>query len=353
MTQHLIILCMATSIAAFSGLMGCSSKGAANAANAASAARAVQVTRVQLAVLDNSLRAVGLLTPKDEARLAFKMGGVIETIKVEEGQSVKAGQVLAVLKQTEIGASVAQARESTAKAQRDLDRGKALLADGVTTDEQVQDLTTAYKVASAAQSGMEFNAAHTRIVASADGVVLRKLAEANEVVQAGQTVLVLGGASRGWIVKVGLADRDAVRTHLGDVARVEFDAWPAQVFVGRVSNISSAADSGTGTFTIEVKVDAGGAHFVQGLVAKVALTPQGLAQVNVIPVQALLEANDKEAGVFVLDESSHEVHRVSVQIGRMNQGRIEVLSGLATGAQVVTDGAAFLENGEKVQVAAK
>ena len=156
----------------------------------------------------------------------------------------------------------------------------------------------------------------------------------------------------GWC-RIGLADRDAVRTHLGDAARVEFDAWPGRVFAGRVSNISSAADSGTGTFTVEVQIDAGGARFVQGLVAKVALTPQGTSQVQVIPVQALLEANDKEAGVFVLDEAAQEVHRVSIQIGRMNAGQIEVLNGLTAGAQVVTDGAAFLENGEKVRVVAK
>jgi RND family efflux transporter MFP subunit len=350
MTQHILIIWMATAVATFSGLVGCSSKGAASAV---AAARAVHVTRVQMAILDNTLRAVGLLTPKDEARLSFKMGGVIEFIRVEEGQTVKAGQLLAVLKQTEVGASLEQARQTTAKAHRDLDRGKALLADGVTTEEQVQDLTTAFQMASAAQSGTEFNAAHARIVASVDGVVLRKLAEANEVVQPGQTVLVLGGANRGWVVRIGLADRDAVRTHLGDVARIEFDAWPGRVFAGRVSNISSAADSGTGTFTVEVQIESGGARFVQGLVAKVALTPQGTGQVQVIPVQALLEANDSEAGVFVLDEAAQEVHRVSIQIGRMSAGQIEVLNGLSAGAQVVTDGAAFLENGERVRVVAK
>jgi len=348
MTQHIMIIWMATAVATFSGLVGCSSKGAASAI---AAARAVQVTRVQMAVLDNTLRAVGLLTPKDEARLSFKVGGVVEFIRVEEGQTVKAGQLLAVLKQTEISASLEQARQATAKAH--LERGKALLADGVTTEEQVQDLTTSFDMASAAQSGTEFNAAHARIVASVDGVVLRKLAEANEVVQPGQTVLVLGGANRGWVVRIGLADRDAVRMRLGDTARIEFDAWPGRTFAGRVSNISSAADSGTGTFTVEVQIDAGGARFVQGLVAKVALTPQGAGQVQVIPVQALLEANDKEAGVFVLDEAAQEVHRVSIQIGRMSAGRIEVLNGLSAGAQVVTDGAAFLENGEKVRVVAQ
>jgi len=281
------------------------------------------------------------------------VGGLIESIKVEEGQSVKTGQVLAVLKQTEISASVEQARQTSAKAKRDLDRGKALLADGVTTEEAVQDLTTAFNVASAAQSGTEFNAEHTRIQASVDGVVLRKMAEANEVVQAGQTVLILGGANRGWVVRIGLADRDVVRTRLGDVARVEFDAWPGQKFVGRVSNIASAADAATGTFTVEVQLEAGGARFVQGLVAKVALSPQSSGKVKVIPVQALVEANDKEAGVFVLDRSRQAVHRISIQIGRMNGGQIEVLDGLPAGAEVVTDGAAFLENGEAVRVVAR
>jgi RND family efflux transporter MFP subunit len=346
--QHWISLAILA--AAGPGLGACSGRGAANTVDPA---RAVHVTRVQMATLDNTLRVVGLLTPKDEERLSFKAGGLIETIKVEEGQAVKTGQVLALLKQTEIGASVEQARQAAAKAQRDLTRAKALLADGVTTEEQVQDLTTAFDVATAALSGTEFNAAHTRIVAPADGVVLRKLAEANEVVQAGQIVLVLGGARRGWVVRVGLADRDAVRVHLGDTARIEFDAWPGQSFAGRVSNIASAADTGTGTFTVEVQLDPGGARFAQGLVAKVALRPQGAGEVMVIPVQAVVEANDKEAGVFVLDEAQQIVHRVSIQIGRMNGSRIEVLSGVAVGAPVVTDGAAFLENGEKVRVLAQ
>jgi membrane fusion protein, multidrug efflux system len=293
---------------------------------------------------------VGLLTPKDEARLSFKVSGLVESIQVEEGQTVKAGQVLAVLKPAEIMSSLEQARQATAKARRDLDRGRALLADGVATEEQVQDLTTAFKVAGAAQSGAEFNASHARIVASVDGVVLRKLAEPNELVQAGQTVVVLGGANRGWIVRVGLADRDVVRIRVGDSSRIEFDAWPGRTFSGRVGNIASAADAGTGTFTVELQLDAGGARFAQGLVAKVALSPEVTASGKVIPVQALLEANDKEAGVFVVDPAARTVRRVNIGIGRMSQGQIEVTEGLERGALVVTDGAAFLENGESVRV---
>jgi len=332
------------------GVVGCSRHAGESVAPPP---RTVQVVPVEEAPLDTTLRTVGLLTPKDEERLSFKVNGFIESIPVEEGESVKAGQVLAVLKRTEIDSSLDQAREAAAKAQRDLDRGKALLADEVATQEQVQDLTTALRVARAAESSAAFNSAHARIVASADGVVLRKLAEANEVVQAGQTVVVLGGAHRGWVVRVGLADRDVVQVHVGDSARIEFDAWPGKLFTGQVANIASAADPGTGTFTVELRLEAGGARFVQGLVAKVALSPQHTESGKVIPLQALLEANDTEAGVFVLDPGTHTVHRVNIQIGRISGGRIEVRNGLKTGDQVVTEGAAFLENGGTVRVAAR
>lgn len=350
MKQRHWILVVTAAILAVGLVVACSHKADGTAAPAP---RSVHVAVVTDTEIDNTLRAVGLLTPKDEARLSFKVGGLIESIHVEEGQSVRAGQVLAVLKPTEVNASLEQARQTSAKAQRDLDRGRALLADGVATDEQVQDLTTAFHVAKAAESTADFNATHARIAAAADGVVLRKLAEANELVQAGQTVVVLGGANRGWIVRAGLADRDVVRVRVGDVARIEFDAWPGRVFSGRISNIASAADAGTGTFTVELQLNPDGARFVQGLVAKIALRPQDSVSGMVIPVQALLEANDKEAGVFLLEPGTHRVHRVNIQLGRMSGGQIEVLSGLDPGAQVVTDGAAFLENGETVRIAAR
>ena len=257
-----------------------------------------------------------------------------------------------MLKQTEVAAGVEQARQAAAKAERDLARAQALYADGVATLEQVQDLSTAASVAAAARRGAEFNAAYARIVAPAAGVVLRTLAEANELVQAGQPVLGLGGAGRGWIVRVGLADRDAVRVRAGDPARVAFDAWPERGVAGRIRNVASSADPATGTFAIEVQVEPAEARFVQGLVAKVALSPATSRTATVVPLEALVEANGNEASVFVLDPARRVVRRVTIRIGRLSGGEVEVLDGLATGAEVVVDGAAFLENGEAVRIAA-
>ena len=332
-------------------LGGCSHRSNAQQ-EAANTPRPVRVAAVTTAPLNDAVRAVGLLGPKDEAKLAFKLGGVIEAIHVEEGAAVKSGQVLGFLRQTEIAASVEQARQAASKAERDLNRGKALFADGVATEEQVQDLSTAHEMARAGLRAAEFNSSYARIVAPADGVVLRKLAQPNELVQAGQPVLVVGGGSRGWVVRLGLADRDRVRFQLGDVARVDFDAFPAQSFAGRISNLASSADPATGTFTVEVQVEPGAARFVQGLVARVSLSPHSGAMGRVVPVSALIEANGNEASVFVFDPKKSVVHRVAIRLGQLHDREVEVLEGLAAGAEVVIDGAAYLANGESVRLVA-
>ncbi len=317
------------------------------------AARPVHVAPVGIDTLADSVHAVGVLTPKSEVRLSFKVGGVIDVLRAEEGAHVHTGQLLAVLKQAEIGAAVEQARQGAIKAARDMARVKSLQADGVATMEQLEDATTAAAVSAAALQAAEFNARYTRILAPGDGVVLRKLAEVGEMVQSGQPIVVVGGAQRGWIVRIALADRDVVRVHHGDPARVSFDAWPGRLFAGKVANISSSADPATGTFVVEVAVTPSEAGFVQGLIAKVTLNPSTGAATAVVPVQALVEASDNEASVFVLAADGRTVRRLSIRIGRMSDGAVEVLGGLAPGALLVIDGSAFLEDGQVVRVATR
>jgi multidrug efflux pump subunit AcrA (membrane-fusion protein) len=91
----------------------------------------------------------------------------------------------------------------------------------------------------------------------------------------------------------------------------------------------------------------------QGLVAKVALKLTGGEQVQAIPVQALLEANDREAGVFVLNADGKSVRRVTIEIGGMSNGMVSVRGGLPSDAQVIVEGAAFLESGDAVRVASR
>jgi len=321
-----------------------------------SRAAPVRTAPAESAAITDAVRAVGILAPRDELRLSFKVGGVIETMAVEAGDKVRAGQTLAVLKRTEVEAAVAQASEGVDKARRDLERARQLRADEVATQEQVEDLTTAYNVARSSLQAAEFNARFARIDAPADGVVLQRLARASELVQGGQPVLVFGATSEGWVVRVALADRDAVRVNLGDVATLEFDAFPGRRFDGRVTRIGSSADPFTGTFDVEVDVSPGGARFARGLVAKVTIALPGAAGERsasiVVPVTALVEASGSVGTIYVLDADAGVARRREVTVGPIVGERVVVITGLAPGEQVVTDGAAWLTDGRAVRVVA-
>jgi RND family efflux transporter MFP subunit len=271
------------SIAAFLALAlaGC---GNGTESAPAKAAAPVRVAAVEQASAAESLRAIGVLAPADEVRLAFKTGGVIQSLAVEQGAEIREGQLLATLAQDEVAAAVAQARAVAEQAARDLERGRALLADEVATREQVETLSTANEVARAQLRSALFNARHARIEAPADGVVLRKLAEPDEQVASGQPVLVVGNTSGGWIVRASLADRDVVRVRAGDAAEVALDAYPGRRFAARVVEIAAAADPRTGTYEMKVSVDPAGARFVQGLVAKVTVADPEAGSVAVVPV---------------------------------------------------------------------
>ena len=353
-THHNISLIL-TAVAALSlsaVLAGCSQSGAHTAPPAADA-RTVRVVQVQEAVLGKPIRAVGVLEPKDKLTLGFKVGGVVARVAVEEGDTVRRGAVLAELDRTEIEATVARAVQAEAKAARDRERTRALYADDVATLEQLEDSTTALEVARADLSTARFNARYARIEAPADGFVVRRSADPSELVAAGQPVLVLGSLANGWQVRAAVADRDVVRLAIGDRAQVTFDAFPGREFAARVVRLAAASDAATGTYDVELAVEPGNASFVQGLVAKVDLAPSAARTSQLtVPVEALLEADGAHATVFVLNGTgaTHAARR-RIELGQLSGDRAEVRDGLASGEQVITEGASWIADGESVSVA--
>lgn len=333
------------------GACGTGEQPVTTAAVQPAAVRTVPAASVQVAA---HTRAVGVLAPRDEIRLSFKVGGVVDSVSVESGDIVRKGQVLAELKRAEVDASVAQAAEGAEKSRRDLERARQLRLDEVATEEQVQDLTTAYNVARSHLDAARFNARFARIEAPADGIVFERMAEAGELVEPGKSVFVLGSTSSGWVVRAGVSDRDVVRLEKGAAAEVTFDAFPGRVFAGKVTRIGAAADRITGTFEVEIEVQPDGARFARGLVAKVTLPLAALPDVadsaTVVPVSALVEADGNRATVYVLDRTQNLARRKEVSLGPLLGEQVVITAGLVSGDVVITDGAAWLTDGRAVRV---
>jgi membrane fusion protein, multidrug efflux system len=296
------------------------------------------------------IRTTGVVATKDEMRLSFKVGGVIKSIHVQQGEEVRQGQRLAEIELTEVNAQVEQARQLAEKAQRDLERGERLYADQVISLEQLQDLRTQAALQAAQLKSVQFNRGYAVITALRDAVVLRKHAEERELVPAGQAVLTIGARDSGYVVRAALADREIVQLQIGDTAEVRMDAYPGKTLAGTLVEIGSAAEQGTGLFPVEVQIDAAAVQLASGLVAKLSLVPHRARtdQLTYVPIGAVVEGDGNRASVFVVE--GERARRRDVNVAFIHDDSVALVDGLAAGESVVTDGALYLEENELIEI---
>jgi membrane fusion protein, multidrug efflux system len=360
-SQRALAVAMLASAALTLLLTGCKSPEA-DAQPAAAQEAVLPVVVTNLSDSPASARVVtatGTLGGKEEVQLAFKIGGIVEQVHVDAGQRVRAGQVLATLRPTEIAAQVRTASEGRAKAQRDLDRARQLYGDSVATLQQLQDATTALTIAQQQERIARFNADFAAVRAASDGVVLQRLAEPGQVIEPGRPVLAVRSAARGMVVRAGVADRLAVQVTEGDTATVVFDAMAGQAFRGRVTRRAAAATQGTGSYQLEITLGRDAAALPSGLVGTVTVWLRSTARASAspgitVPTDALVDADADSGAVFVLADDARTVRRVPVRLGdiatTLAEGTVPVRDGLTGAERVVTAGTSRLVNGSRVRV---
>jgi RND family efflux transporter MFP subunit len=315
----------------------------------------VEVQPVSRKSLSEPIIASGVLTSKSEMKLAFKTGGMIRRMYVQEGQSVREGQLLAELDLSEIDAQVRQAKLGLEKSERDLERVKKLYADEAATLTNVQDATTGFDVAKQSVQVAEFNQKLSRIYAPTSGRILRKISEQGELITPFAPAFVLGTGESAYIVNVGLADRDVVKVKIGDVATVYLDAYPNEAFQARITQIAQTVNPATGTFEAELQIQPNGkkgirAAFRSGFVAKAEISTGKAPSILAVPIEALVEADKNTAFVYSYNVKSQSVSKIPVSIGSISGCSVAIISGISEGTQIVTKGANFLSDKSKVKV---
>ena len=311
----------------------------------------VRLAAVQSVERAEPIVASGLVSSAEEARLSFKVGGIINKLYVDEGQSVRKGQLLATLNLTEIDAQVTQAQLAQEKSERDLGRVKKLFADTAATLEQLQNATTGSNVAKQNLTIAQFNQGYAQIRASVDGTVTRKLVNEGEFIAPGGGVYLISGNRRSdWVVRVGISDKDWARLKLGDRASIRLDAYPDRTFLGTIRELAQAADPVNKLYEIEIKIDPNGVKLAPGLFAKATLTPTQRRAYVMVPIEAIVEGNGKDGFVYVLEADRKHVRKQPIQIGYISGEKVLLTGGLTTVSQVITSGSAYLTEGSEVNV---
>ncbi|MBV1879849.1 MAG: efflux RND transporter periplasmic adaptor subunit [Pseudomonadales bacterium] len=339
---YIILICTLILLLNLSAATAVSESSDPEATQAAASARPTNAkqTKVVLEKIDRQIRSIpilasGRLHNKTEYRLGFKTGGLIQEILVEEGQQISRGQLLATLDLKEISALVAQAEAAKARAYRDVQRAKKLKIRGVMPEQLLQDAETELSVRQADLDMARFNQKYSQIRAPADGYILLKKAEPNELVAEAQTVLTMAADATGWVLRIGLADQDIVRVALGDKAKITLDAFPNQQLNGEISEISRAVNRRSGIFEIEILLQPVNIPLYAGFIATAELSPAGDQSFAYIPIETLVNSSKGKGEVYVYEPTKGTAKRIKIDIAFLHGSEVVVSAGLNSYQNVI------------------
>ncbi len=329
-------------------LGACGGKSKTEAPAAPTPVEAVRVTAPDAA---GAVEGAGTLERRREMALSFRIPGVLTAMKVEAGDSVRAGQLIAAIDPAGVDARQQQTAADLDRARRDVERDRVLFDKGYVSKQRIDDRQSALKAAQAAYDAARFDRRWASLVSPASGVVLERRAQAGEVVAAGQVVARVADLSSPLVLRLPLAARDANRVRVGDAAEVTVRDLGGQPVTARVTRVGEAADTRTGAILVEVELANPPAALRSGQVAHARLNvraaPGQASAYARIPAEAVLEANGQRAFVFRFDGG--KARRAPVGFGGFD-GDDALVSGLPSGAQVITAGAGFVSDGEAVRV---
>lgn len=322
--------------------------------------RPVQVQVVRIEPLTQPRILVGTLRARVEGDHGFRVAGKIATRKVQAGDRVKAGMVLASLDETDFRLSREQAeaelgaaRSSARQAELERDRIAELRRKGWSTDQITERQKAAYDEAAGRvkradrQVELATNAqSYADIKADADGTVIGVYAEAGQVVAAGQPIFrIARDGDRE--AQVAIPEQDLL---LARQARAEVSLWSDAKTAHKATlrELSPNADPATRTFQARYTVEGLAADAPLGMTVTLSLTGAGATQGARIPLSAVLnEGNGSE--VFVIEKTSGVLARKSVKVLSYDTRQAVIGEGLADGDLVVTLGIHTLRAGQKVR----
>lgn len=373
----------------------------------------VQAATVQQAPIAQVITADAVLTPLAQAAISPKITAPVRKFYVQRGAKVKKGQLLATLENQDLSAAVAENKggydsaEATyqtttqaqvpedyqkaeldfvqAKANLDLNRQiansrKQLFQQGAISGHDLDTANAALVQAQAAYDtankhfeemkkvgrnaalqsahgqlesargkylGAEAQLQYSEIRSPIAGVVTDRPLFAGETAAAGAPLITVMDLSA-LIAKVHLSETQAQLVHAGDKASVTLNGV-AEPVEGKVSLVSPAVDPGSTTVEIWVRVQNPKDKLRPGTPVQISLQGKTVPNALVVPKEALLTTSAGTHAVMVIGADSI-AHQKQVQTGIEQEGKVQIVSGVAAGQQVVTQGAYALDDGTKVKV---
>lgn len=306
----------------------------------------VTTEKVVSSTFNSGISVSGNIDANKTLRLGFMVAGKINYIAVNEGQTVKQGSLIASLDPVNYNIAKEMADLQVAQTDEEYNRLKIMYDRNSLSESDFAKIDFGLKQAKVQQKLHNENLSNTKLYAPISGVLLKRLAEPGEIVATGTPILVLSDISK---VKVNayIPEYQLNAIKIGQMGEVRIAAID-QKFLGKVIEVGAVADATTRAFTVKLEVNNPNLNIRPGMIAEVNFSDIEQKNILAIPATAILRTPDGQPYVYVAE--NQKAFKRNVSVGAVYAGKIEILSGLAVGDDLVIGGQQKLTNGSDILI---
>lgn len=275
----------------------------------------------------DAIYATGTVEPTVMLPIAPRTGARLVDLNVDEGSTVRKGDVLARLDDADLASTVdeleARARYARSQHARNEDLVRKGFVAKAETDRTSSELAAAEAAVRRARSQRDFMS----LTAPADGLIIKRDGERGQFIPAGQAVFFLSCCAP-LRVSAEVDEEDISRVHVGQKVVLRADALPSEVLDGKVKEITPKGDPVARSYRVRVEL-ATPERFKVGMTVDANLIVAERQNALLVPTTAV-----QKDTVWTVDEE-HRLRRHKVNVGVSGAGRTEILEGLPPDARVV------------------
>ncbi len=359
----LLLAGVVTYIACSQGNADSAGNDAAAPAPAAPATADVRVVRADERDIPTIIRATGSFAADESSEVTPQVSGQVIETPVDVGAFVQPGQVLvrldprdATLRLQQAQASLQQAEAEAGRAKVEADRNAKLVQSGDISRSSYDRLTAQVAVAEAgvAQARAQVASVQKAVddttirVPFAGHISERSVAAGEWVTTASKVATVV--RIQPIKLKLQVPEADAARMKPGMPVQAQVSAHPDRTFEGKVSALNVAIDPSSRAMTVEARFPNRDSRLTPGMFGTAEVRLSATEHAMFVPHTSVIRTADGESSAIYVVDAGKARMRI-VQTGEAKDGAIRILSGLDSGAQVVTSGVDRLFDGAPVRVA--
>ena len=306
----------------------------------------VSVTPIRIGRVSSYITSTANLVAEDSVEILAEAEGRIDQLRIEEGDRVRRGQVLASLVRDDAEIALRKAKLKAMNAQMAYERSVKMVDEQLTSREAFDKATLDHEIAKQELAEAEWKLEKTKIRAPFTGFLTERMITLGQNIRMGDVLFEVSDFDP-LIARIYLPERDVLDLEQGREVRITLKADEETRFRGRIRQISPVVDTATGTVKVTIESEPPPPSVRPGAFVTIDIVRKTHQKVVILPREAIVREL-QNAYVFVANGDVAEKRRVA--LGLEEDGRIEAVSGVDAGEQVIVAGQGGLKDGSAIRV---